>query len=144
MTVESTYVFSHADETEARRVSKELFERYPFGGDGATCTIACGRGDSMSVHDAIRAAMECRALDFSTERGEFALAMCECLNWEQCMALAAEWELRWIDGDFVDMRAASAGEAGTAETAKTGSVHEHAVGEAETPVLDSPSQGEGE
>jgi hypothetical protein len=43
-------------------------------------------------------------------------------------------------------RTASAGEAGTATTPKSGVVHEHAVGatSAETPNLNSPSQGEGE
>jgi hypothetical protein len=118
---EATFVFRHADETEARRFCKELFASYPFGGDGPTNVVACSVGDAMSVQDAVRAILECRVLG-SFEREECALAMCECLNWDDVQELAAKWEIRWENGEFVEGRVASAIEAATAgETGNTDS-----------------------
>jgi hypothetical protein len=101
---EATFVFRHSDEKEARRFCKELFETYPFCGDGPTQVIACATGDAMSVSDAVRAALMCNSLDAYYERTEFALAMCECVNWDGCMKLAGEWDLRYDQGEFVDAR----------------------------------------
>jgi hypothetical protein len=103
---EATFVFRHADEAEARRFCKELFDLYPFCGPGPTCVIACSTGDAMSVSDAVRMALECTAIDPSEQR-EFALEMAECNNWEDCMTLAAKWELRHEHGEFLDARKAS-------------------------------------
>jgi hypothetical protein len=65
-------------------------------------------------------ALLCDALHESTEREEFALEMCNCNNWDDCLTLAKEWELQHEDGRFIDARAAIAMETRRAET--TGSV----------------------
>jgi hypothetical protein len=103
---EATFVFRHIDEAEARRFCQELFATYPFAGDGPTAVIAASTGDAMSVSDAVKMALECSAIDPSEQR-EFALEMAECNNWEDCMALAAKWDLRHEQGEFIDARKAA-------------------------------------
>lgn len=101
----STFVFYHASEEDARGFRTEMISRYPFGGAGKDVSqiTAMATGDAMSVSDAMRMALECRALD-RHERSEFALELAECVSWDDCVAHAKTWELRVRDGDFVDDR----------------------------------------
>lgn len=102
----TTYVFQHKDVEAAKALRKEMFDRYSFGGGGGAPTHICGvmSGDALSVSDAIRMASDCRALDHS-ERAEFAVKMGEQLTWDDCLALAAEWDLQVQDGEFVNVPA---------------------------------------
>ena len=102
----TTYVFQHRDVDAAKALRTEMFERYSFGGDDGAATTICGvmSGDALSVADALRMASNCHELD-PFERAEFAAKLGDQLTWEDCLAVAADWDLQVVDGAFVDASA---------------------------------------
>jgi hypothetical protein len=106
--VEETIVLRFADEQTRKDFLGDLLARFPFDGQSESRIIGMASGDAMSVSDAIQAALQTSTLD-SFERHDFAVDMCNAVNWQDCERIAAEWDLRWEQGDFVDVRALQGG-----------------------------------
>jgi hypothetical protein len=99
----TTFVFSATDVDAEKALRRELLDRFPFGGDQAVSICGLMAGDALSVADAVRMALECRALS-DGELRDFVNEMSEQLTWGDCLALAEKWELVDHDGEFVDAR----------------------------------------
>jgi hypothetical protein len=82
-----------------------IMEDAPFCLDeGRVRTVAVSlRADAMSVLDAVRAAVETRALD-SSEMRDLAKEISYLDTWEECLDVFASWDLEYVDGELIDLR----------------------------------------
>jgi hypothetical protein len=137
----ATFVFRCAGPKVALEFRKAIFEKYPFDSSLPVSMVACATGDAMSVSEAMRMALECRALD-SYEQRDLALELAEQSDWHYCLKHAeAEWSLVVSEtGEFVSASAIET--EGQDREAGLGAEHESAVAEGPTPQTspDTPTQ----